>query len=76
MFVIVTADPAEDLPIPDETFSFGVLEMAQALGDFESLDQTGRRALHVHLPKRDGTLLQRVFDALLRSVRLQPDFRG
>jgi glucose-6-phosphate isomerase len=76
VFVIVTADPAEDLPIPDETFSFGVLEMAQALGDFESLDQTGRRALHVHLPKRDGTLLQRVFDALLRSVRLQPDFRG
>ncbi len=70
VFVIVTADPQEDLAIPGEPFSFGVLEMAQALGDFESLDRTGRRALHVHLPRRDMTLLQRVFDELLRRVRL------
>jgi hypothetical protein len=31
-------------------FSFGVLELAQGLGDFQSLDGTNRRALHVHLP--------------------------
>jgi glucose-6-phosphate isomerase len=65
VFIIVTADAREDLPIPGEPFSFGVLEMAQALGDFESLDRTGRRALHVHLPQRDMTQLQRVFDRLL-----------
>ena len=47
VFVIVTAEPDEDLPIPGEPFSFWVLEMAQALGDFQSLDRTGRRALHV-----------------------------
>jgi hypothetical protein len=70
VFIIVTADPQDDLPIPDEPFSFGVLEMAQALGDFESLDQTGRRALHVHLPRRDAALLQGVFERLLRGVRL------
>jgi glucose-6-phosphate isomerase len=70
VFVIVTADPKEDLPIPDEPFSFGVMEMAQALGDFESLDQAGRRVLHVHLPRRDVGLLQRVFDRLVRRVRL------
>jgi glucose-6-phosphate isomerase len=58
VFVLLTADPAEDLPIPGETFSFGVLEMAQALGDFRSLDHTGRRALHVHLPRRDADLLR------------------
>jgi glucose-6-phosphate isomerase len=69
VFIIVTADPREDLPIPDEPFSFGVLEMAQALGDFESLDRTGRRALHLHLPTRDVALLQRVFAHLVRSVR-------
>ena len=66
VFVIVTADAREDLPIPGEPFSFGVLEMAQALGDFESLNQAGRRALHVHLPKRDVKILRRVFDRLLR----------
>ena len=65
VFVIVTASVQDDLPIPDESFSFGVLEMAQALGDFESLEKTGRRALHVHLPRRDVDLLQRVFDRLL-----------
>ena len=41
VFIIVTADAQEDLPIPGEPFSFGVLEMAQALGDFESLDDEG-----------------------------------
>jgi glucose-6-phosphate isomerase len=64
VFVVVTADTQDDLPIPGELFSFGVLEMAQALGDFESLDRTGRRALHIHLPRRDVDLLKRVFDRL------------
>ena len=67
VFVIVTADPQDDLPIPGQPFSFGVLEMAQALGDFESLDQAGRRALHVHLPRRDVKLLRQVFGRLLTA---------
>jgi len=65
VFLIVTADGAQDLPIPDEPFSFGVLETAQALGDFQSLDRTGRRALHLHLPRRDPDLLRRVVATLL-----------
>ena len=65
-FIIVTAEVENDLPIPGEPFSFGVLEMAQALGDFESLDSAGRRALHIHLPRRDVDLLKRVFDRLLK----------
>jgi glucose-6-phosphate isomerase len=68
VFIIVTAAVEEDLPIPGETFSFGVLEMAQALGDFQSLDAEGRRALHVHLPRRDVDLLRRVFDRLLKEL--------
>ena len=68
VFIIVTAEVAEDLAIPGEPFSFGVLEMAQALGDFESLDKTGRRALHVHLPKRDVQLLRDVFKQLRRDL--------
>lgn len=67
VFVIVTATPEPDLPIPGEPFSFGVLEMAQALGDFESLGREGRRALHVHLPRRDVRMLQRAFEHLLKS---------
>ena len=68
VFVVITAAASEDLPIAGEPFSFGVLEMAQAVGDFQSLDQTGRRALHLHLPRRDVDLLRQVFDALLRAL--------
>jgi glucose-6-phosphate isomerase len=65
VFLVITAEPQSDLPVPDEPFSFGVLEMAQALGDFQSLDRTGRRAVHVHLPRRDPALLKRVVERLL-----------
>jgi hypothetical protein len=67
VFVLVSATPAEDLPIPGEAFSFGTLELAQALGDFASLDQTGRRALHVHLPSPDPILLDRILNAVLEA---------
>jgi glucose-6-phosphate isomerase len=65
VFIVIAADAAEDLPISGEPFSFGVLEMAQAIGDFQSLDRTGRRALMVHLPRRDVTALTAVTAALL-----------
>ena len=68
VFILVTATPDEDLPIPGEPYSFGVLEMAQAIGDFQSLDRTGRRALYMHLPRRDAKLLERLFDVLVRSL--------
>jgi glucose-6-phosphate isomerase len=67
VFIIVTAAIETDLPIPGEPFSFGVLEMAQALGDFQSLDRSGRRALHVHLPSRDPDALRHVIEVLLRA---------
>jgi transaldolase/glucose-6-phosphate isomerase len=44
-----TAPPASDLAIPNETFSFGTLIAAQALGDFQSLQDRGRRILRVEL---------------------------
>lgn len=57
VFVLVSALPRVDFPIPGEAFSFGTLELAQAIGDFQSLDATGRRALHVHLPEPVPELL-------------------
>ncbi|MGE0705394.1 MAG: glucose-6-phosphate isomerase [Vicinamibacterales bacterium] len=68
VFVLVTATPAQDLEVPGEAFSFGTLELAQALGDFSSLDGTGRRALHVHLPAPDAGLLRRSLDRLLTAL--------
>ena len=65
VFLVISATPLEDLPIPGQPFSFGTLEQAQALGDFASLDTTGRRALHVHLPSPDPHLIDRLAEALL-----------
>ena len=65
VFIIVTADVSLDLPIPGEPYSFGVLGLAQAIGDFDSLNRTGRRALHLHLPQRDPDLLRRIGERLV-----------
>jgi glucose-6-phosphate isomerase len=69
VFVLISATPRQDVPIPGQPFSFGTLELAQALGDFTSLDATKRRALHVHLPAPDRGLLRQVADALLARLR-------
>ncbi|MGJ5090915.1 bifunctional transaldolase/phosoglucose isomerase [Bradyrhizobium oligotrophicum] len=49
VFLQITADDAEDLPIPGQKASFGVIKAAQARGDFDVLTERGRRALRVHL---------------------------
>lgn len=67
VFIVITADSDDDLPVPGEPFSFGVLELAQGVGDFQSLDRTGRRALYVHLPRRDPQLLREVTQRLLEQ---------
>jgi glucose-6-phosphate isomerase len=68
VFVIVIAAPKDDLDIPGEKFSFRVLETAQGLGDFASLDKTGRRALLVQLPSADATLLGQVAERLVAKL--------
>ncbi len=70
VFLLITASPRVDLPIPGEAFSFGTLELAQALGDFTSLDGAARRAVHVHLPEPDPRLLQSLTDTLIERLRL------
>jgi glucose-6-phosphate isomerase/transaldolase/glucose-6-phosphate isomerase len=65
VFVLITATAAADLPIPGEPYSFGTLELAQGLGDFESLDASGRRALHVHLSQPEPRLLRLALSSLL-----------
>jgi len=69
VFILITATPREDVAIPGEPFSFGTLELAQALGDFASLDAAGRRAIHAHLPSPDPAKLRELADALIARLR-------
>jgi len=69
VFLVVTAAADGDIPVPDAPFSFGVLEMAQAVGDFQSLDRANRRAAHVQLSNRNPDLLTQL--ARLLGISLQ-----
>ncbi|CAN5396328.1 bifunctional transaldolase/phosoglucose isomerase [soil metagenome] len=49
VFLQITADNAADLDVPGQKTSFGVIEAAQARGDFDVLAERGRRALRLHI---------------------------
>ncbi|HEX9963091.1 MAG TPA: bifunctional transaldolase/phosoglucose isomerase [Pyrinomonadaceae bacterium] len=49
VFLQITSDDAEDFPVPEQKFTFGVVKAAQARGDFQVLLDRERRALRVHL---------------------------
>jgi transaldolase/glucose-6-phosphate isomerase len=49
VFLQISADDANDLPVPGQKYTFGVVKAAQARGDFAVLAQRGRRALRIHL---------------------------
>ncbi|MEN3304010.1 MAG: glucose-6-phosphate isomerase [Micromonosporaceae bacterium] len=51
-FLQVTGAVVEDLPVPGQPYTFGVLQAAQAAGDREALRDRGRPLLHLHLTNR------------------------
>ena len=48
-FLQITADPDQDAAIPGGNLTFGILELAQALGDQEAILSKGRKILRLHL---------------------------
>jgi len=60
VFLQLTADPEEDLPVPGHNYTFGLVEAAQARGDFAVLAERGRRVLRVHLGTDIAAGLQRL----------------
>jgi hypothetical protein len=51
LFLVVTADDAEDADIPGMGMTFGRLKRAQARGDIRALLARGRRVAHVHVTR-------------------------
>ncbi len=65
--IVFTSGIDEDAAIPGQPFTFGQLEYAQALGDFQALEAKGRRVLHCHVT---GKLIEegiKEFQSLLGS---------
>jgi len=67
VFLQITADSLEDLPVPGQRYTFGTIKLAQARGDYEVLASRGRRLLRVHLKDANRglhTLRNSLIDAL------------
>ena len=64
VYLQITADPHEDLPVPGRDFSFGTLVAAQAAGDARVLADLGRPVLRLHL-----TDLESGLPVLLEALR-------
>ncbi|WP_447968984.1 bifunctional transaldolase/phosoglucose isomerase [Nitrospira sp. M1] len=67
VFIQVTSDDAQDLAIPDELYTFGVLKAAQALGDLKSLTAKDRRVIRVHVGANVQKGLERLEQAIEAS---------
>jgi transaldolase/glucose-6-phosphate isomerase len=67
LFLIITADPLEDIAVPGAGYTFGQLQMALALGDFQSLVSHHRPTMRLHLAcgAKEGMLQ---FDSVLTSA--------
>jgi transaldolase/glucose-6-phosphate isomerase len=48
VYIQITSNPLEDILIPDDGITFGILERAQALGDYESLVARSKPVLRVN----------------------------
>ena len=61
---LLDADIPDDLNAPASAMSFGVLKLAQALGDQQALVDAGRRVLRLHIEGELGDGIQQIQAAL------------
>ncbi|MBI2870590.1 MAG: glucose-6-phosphate isomerase [Candidatus Omnitrophica bacterium] len=64
VFIQLTADDTDDMPIPGKRYSFGALKRAQAMGDLEVLKTKGRRCMRIHLGQEAYPALNCLREAL------------
>ena len=60
LFLQITGDDREDLPIPGSGYGFTTLKAAQALGDLQSLRDGARRVIRLHLTGKQSQGLQQL----------------
>ena len=68
VFLTITRDVEQDVPISSRKATFGVVQQAQARGDAEVLVERGRAVLRAHL-KAGGGGLAALRDAVIAAVR-------
>ncbi len=72
LYLQLTSEDAQDVPVPGQPYTFSILKQAQALGDLQSLQSKRRRVMRVQLPKDAAAGLERLLaavNAALAKVR-------
>ncbi len=69
VFLQITCDDAQDLAVPGQKYTFGVVKAAQARGDFQVLADRNRRALRVHLGPNVGAGLAELAKAVKQALK-------
>jgi hypothetical protein len=64
LFLQVTASHDKDVPIPGKPYTFGVVADAQALGDFQALQQLGRRVARIYLAQENAAAILRIVNGV------------
>ncbi len=64
LFLQMTVDHDEGIPIPGKSYTFSQLTNAQAMGDLKVLQQSGRKCASLHFPKKDGITIRSLTDRL------------
>ncbi len=62
VFLILSAEPAHDVQVPGQHYTFGQLCNAQALGDFQALENKGRRVVKLHLQQPVAEAVKKLSD--------------
>ena len=62
VFLLLSAEPAADIKIPGQQYTFGQLCNAQALGDFQALESKGRRVIKIHLTQPLTESIKKISD--------------
>jgi transaldolase/glucose-6-phosphate isomerase len=68
VFLQITCDDAQDLPVPGQRYTFGLVKAAQARGDFQVLADRNRRALRVHLGADVAAGLRTLDEAMAQAL--------
>lgn len=58
VYLQVTGEPSQDMPVPDQEFTLGSFIAAQAAGDAKVLGDQGRPVLRLHLTDQEAGLNQ------------------
>jgi transaldolase/glucose-6-phosphate isomerase len=68
LYVMLTAAEQPELAVPGREYTFGTLQLAQAIGDLRALREHGRRVLRIHLGSDARGGLQKLRKALPRAL--------